>query len=206
MSGFSCSGPASAGCAGVLPFRSVFLSVPCALAQREPLGTRDTTPVSCRLLRSWPPRHAALAAMVLAAASRSIALRPDPGAGCTGGAFEEEPAGAGWVGRNDRVARPSSRARGARHVGSSLAPVSVRPWRLRHFARRHYRLAPRSDGAEGWRRSETVHGCRSVESVTHGRWHEDEDLRPKGRRLAGDVAGLGRPRGAWAMRYAHQAG
>jgi len=172
MSDFSCSGPASAGCAGASPFRSVFLSVPCALAQREPLGTRDTTPVSYRLLRSWPPRHAALAAMALAAASRSIALRPGPGAGCTvGGAIGEEPAGAARIVRGGCVARPSSCVRGARHVGSSLAPVSVRPWRLRHFARRHYRLAPRSDGAKGWRSSRTVHGCRSVGSVTHGRRH-----------------------------------
>ena len=97
----------------------------------------------------WPPRHAALAPMSLAAASRFIGLSPCPRApGAPDCASADVARGVrAWA---DRVARSvdSTRFELVTSGGHQLQPV-VRPGKLGQFARRHYWLAPRSDDAVG---------------------------------------------------------
>lgn len=112
--------------------------------------TRDTGHHSRFVPRSccWPPRHAALASMALAAASRSIGLGPSPRLWVRRVApWLTCPRGAGGA---DRVARSAVLTRGepvtwGRHLrlpGASQGALGQR-------ARRHYWLAPRSDDAVG---------------------------------------------------------
>jgi hypothetical protein len=62
-----------------------------------------------------------------------------------------------------------------------------------HFARRHYRLVPCSDDAVG-AEDPSLRLAQAVRrALAQGpkREERDADLRPRGRRLAGDEAGLG---------------
>jgi uncharacterized protein (DUF927 family) len=113
--------------------------------------TRDTGHHSRFVPRSsiWPPRHAALAPMAIAAASRFIGLSPCPRArGAPDGASADGARGVRAWGRS-RCTVCEFDARGARHLGLSPLRQVVCPAKLGQFARRHYWLAPRSDDAVG---------------------------------------------------------
>ncbi len=113
--------------------------------------TRDTGHHSRFVPRSccWPPRHAALASMALAAASRSIGLSHSPRlGGAPGGAMADMARGERAVA--DRVARSAVLTRGEPVTwGGHLRLPAVSPGALGQHARRHYWLAPRSDDAVG---------------------------------------------------------
>jgi len=187
-------------------FRSVFLSIPIAEASRELRGTRDTTPASCRCCiagrrgtrygrrvrfrrevgsSGWAPDLIARVSGQAPCRSRASAR---------GGRI---PLVAGWVALVGRSCRPGRRPR---HVGSSLAPAWVNPLMAGAF-RASSLPARAAQWRRGWRRgSVAATGARGPPCVGAGtvgcrtfarREERDADLRPRGRRLAGDEAGLG---------------
>jgi hypothetical protein len=103
--------------AGVWSVRSVFLSVPSALALREPRGTRDTTPVLCRKVRNdatgslgaaAPPKGEGLRSRCMAGLSGTTLATMGRGCGLLVHRFELDPArsGAPGVGAVGEVTSP----------------------------------------------------------------------------------------------------
>lgn len=125
--------------------------------------TRDTGHHSRLVPRSccWPPRHAALAPTALAAASRSVGSGPCPGLrGCTAGRCAGRRCLLAQAAGGRRRPSTSPRCPLSRAGVGAAEPVTQvrhlrqpghRPGVLGLRARRHYRLAPRSDDAVSWR-------------------------------------------------------